>query len=105
MAADHETQPAAADRLIHVGRADQHPGAVGQHADDQLPEVLARDRVDAAGGLVQQEQRRAMDQRPGQTDPLRSRSQAHDHPAARMQAMKSTATAVEDRNMNTVTPW
>ena len=62
----HEAQPIAAGRLVHVGRADHHRHALGQQADDQLPEVLARDRVDAGGRLVEQQQARAMDQRAGQ---------------------------------------
>ena len=65
-AGDHEAQPGAADCLIHVGRAHDHPGALRQQADDQLPEVLPRDRVHAAGRFVQQQERRTMDQRTGQ---------------------------------------
>ena len=54
-AALHEAHAVAAGGLVHVGRADDHRRAVGQHADDELPEVLARHRVHAAGGLVEQQ--------------------------------------------------
>ena len=52
----HEPHPCTASRFIHIGGADQNCHAFLRHqADDELPEILAGDRVNPCGGLIQQE--------------------------------------------------
>ncbi len=58
-------------RLIEIGGADDDRQALVAHeAVDDLPELATRQRVDAGGGLVEQEQRRRRDQGAGQAELL-----------------------------------
>ena len=62
-----EADPRAARRLVHIGRADQHGDLLlAQQRDDEPPEVLPGDRVDARGRLVQEQDARPVDQCQGQ---------------------------------------
>ncbi len=55
-------------RLVHVGRGDHHAHAGPVLADvvDQRPELAARQRVDAGGGLIEDQQVRVVHQRAAQ---------------------------------------
>ncbi len=65
----HEAEPGAARCFVHVGGAHQHGNLVitlirsADQPDDQLPEILARDRVYPSGRLIEQEKTRAVSQR------------------------------------------
>ena len=61
----------AARGLVHIGSGDHNAYALAvlrlrDQADDQLPEILAGQRVDAGGGFIQQQDARASDQGRGQ---------------------------------------
>ena len=61
----HGDQPVEARGLFHVGGGDQHThaGPVGTDALDEFPELPSRQRVDAGGGLVEDQQVGIVDQR------------------------------------------
>ena len=46
---------AAAFGFIHVVRGDEERDAVAGKLEQQIPELAARDRIDARGGLVEEE--------------------------------------------------
>ena len=60
----HRHQPVEAGGLLHVGgrHQDAHARPVGPDAIDQLPELAARQRIDAGGRLVEDQQVRVVDQ-------------------------------------------
>jgi len=64
----HGHQPVETLRLVHVGGRHQHAhaGTVTADARDQLPELAARQWVDAGGGFVEDQQVRVVDQRAAQ---------------------------------------
>ena len=66
----HRDQPVEAGRLLHVsGRHEYaHAGPLGSDALDQLPELPARQRIDAGRRLVEDEQVRVVDQRAAQAE-------------------------------------
>ncbi len=61
----HRHEPVEALGLLHVRGRDQdaHPLAARPHPIDQFPELAARQRVDAGGRLVEDQEIRVMDQR------------------------------------------
>ena len=58
--------------LLHVGGGDQHAHAwpAGPEAVDEVPELTARQRVDAGGRLVEDQERRVVDQRAAEAELL-----------------------------------
>jgi len=54
----HRDQPVEAGRLVHVGRGHDHAhaGTIAADAVDQGPELLPRERIDAGGRLVEDQQ-------------------------------------------------
>ena len=60
----HRHQPVKAFGLFHIGRRDKHAHARPARADviNQIPELLARQRVDARGRLVEDQKIGVMDQ-------------------------------------------
>jgi len=68
----HGHQPVEALGFFHVGRGHQHAhaGAVGTDAGNQLPELRPRQRVDAGGRLVQDQQVRVVDEGAAQPELL-----------------------------------
>ncbi|MNZ46506.1 hypothetical protein D3C78_641890 [compost metagenome] len=68
----HRHQPVEALGLLHVGGRHQHAHApvLGADALDQLPELVARQRVDAGGRLVEDQQVGIVDQRAAQPELL-----------------------------------
>src|SRR5919201_6424229 len=56
--------------LVHVVRGDQDGAALAGQTVDEVPEVAARGGVHTARRLVQQEDRRTMDQRTAQRQTL-----------------------------------
>ena len=71
---DHEApavddaQARAALGLLRVGRGHDDGDALGGEAVDDAPQVAPRDRIDTAGGLVEQQHLGAVDQRADQGD-------------------------------------
>jgi len=65
-------QPVERLRFLHVGGGDQHAhtGPAGSDAIDELPELPAGQRIDAGGGLVQDQEVRVVDQRAAQAELL-----------------------------------
>ncbi len=68
----HRHQPVEALGFLHVSGGDQHAHAFAARADtaDQLPELVARQRVDAGGRLVEDQQVGIVDQRAAQPELL-----------------------------------
>ena len=68
----HGHQPVEALRLVHVGGGYQHAHlwAILANAGDQFPELVARQRVDASGGLIEDQQVGVVDQRAAQAELL-----------------------------------
>ena len=68
----HRHQPVEPGGLLHVGgrHQDAHARPVGPDAVDQLPELAARQRIDAGGRLVEDQEVRVVDQRAAQTELL-----------------------------------
>ena len=68
----HSHQPVKALGLVHIGRGHQHAHlrASGADAVDQVPELRARQRVHAGGGLVQDQQVGVVYQRAAQAELL-----------------------------------
>ena len=58
-----EGEPAAVGRLVHVVRGDEQRHALLGQVVEQVPELPAGDRVDAARRLVEEEQLRLVDGR------------------------------------------
>src|SRR5690606_10762840 len=56
--------------LVHVVRGDEDRRALTGEGADELPEVAARARIDARGGLVEEHDARAMEQRRAEREPL-----------------------------------
>ena len=92
-AAEDERQPVAALRLVHVVRREQHGRALGGEAVDLVPELAPAHRIDAGGRLVEEQQRRLVDRRAGERDPLL--------PAARQRAGELVAAIAEPRRAST----
>ena len=72
LAVVHRHQPIEALRFVHIGRRDHHAHLRPAGADcvDQIPELAARQRVDAGRRLVENEQIRIVDQRAAQAELL-----------------------------------
>ena len=72
LAGVHRHQPVEAGGLLHVGgrHQDAHARPVGPDAVDQLPELAARQRIDAGGRLVEDQQVRVVDQSAAQAELL-----------------------------------
>ncbi|GLK58309.1 hypothetical protein GCM10017624_04660 [Azotobacter vinelandii] len=72
LAVVHDHQPVETLRLVHVGGGHQHThaGAVVADAFDQFPELAARQRVDAGGGFVEDQQVGVVDQRTAEAELL-----------------------------------
>ena len=70
LAVIHCGEPVEAARLVHVGRRDDHAHLRPACADgiDELPELPARKRIDARGGLVENEEIRIVHQRAAEAD-------------------------------------
>ena len=68
----HRSQPVEALGLLHIGGGDQHAHALAARPDavDQIPELPARQRIDAGRGLVEDEQVGIVDQRAAQAELL-----------------------------------
>ena len=66
----HGGEPIEPARLVHVGGRDNHAHLRPTRADriDQLPELPARERIDARGGLVENKQIRIVHQRAAEAD-------------------------------------
>ena len=66
----HRGEPIEPARLVHVGGCDDHAHVRPTRADriDQLPELPARERIDARGGLVENEEIRIVHQRAAEAD-------------------------------------
>ena len=69
-AAIHQREPIAVFRLVHVVGRDENRHAFGAHLLDQFPELPARDRIDARRRLVEKDDRRPMQHRASQRQPL-----------------------------------
>ena len=72
LAVVHGHQPIEALRFVHVGGGDHHAHLRATRADsvDQIPELAARQRVDAGGRLVEDQQVRIVDQRAAEAELL-----------------------------------
>src|SRR6266568_464544 len=46
---------AAALRFVHVVGGDEEGDAVSAHLEEKVPELAARDRINARGGLIEKE--------------------------------------------------
>ncbi len=68
----HRHQPVEARRLFHIGGGDDdaHAGPPGADRIDQLPELAPRQRIDARGRLVEDQQVGVVDQRAAQAELL-----------------------------------
>ncbi len=68
----HRRQPVEPRRLLHVGGGDDdaHACALGADRVDQLPELAARQRVDAGGRLVEDQEVGIVDQRAAEAELL-----------------------------------
>ena len=55
--------------LLQVLRREQHRGPVGDQLLDDVPQVAAAGRVEPGGRLVEEQHRRAVDERGGQVEP------------------------------------
>ncbi len=67
LACAHEEEAVAALGLVHdVGGDEEGGAAVGGDAVEEVPQVAAEDRVEADGGLVEDEQVRGAEQGDGQ---------------------------------------
>ena len=58
----HKDDAVEAHGFIHIRRADQHRRTAAQKSDQQMPELLACNRVNAAGGFIEQKHLGTMDQ-------------------------------------------
>ena len=72
LAAVHGRQPVEAVGLLHVGRGDQHAhvAALGADLVDQIPELAARERTNAGGGFIENQQVRIVNQGAAQSQLL-----------------------------------
>ena len=70
LAVVHGGEPVETARLIHVGGCDNDAHLPPALADgiDELPELTAGERIDARGGLIENEQIRIVHQRAAETD-------------------------------------
>ncbi len=68
----HGRQPVETLGLLHVAGGHQyaHARSLGANVVDQRPELAARERVDAGGGLVEDQQLGVVDQRTAQSELL-----------------------------------
>jgi hypothetical protein len=72
LAVVHRGEPVEPAGFVHVGGCDHHAHARTPHPDriDQLPELPARERIDAGGRLVENKQIGIVHQRAAETDLL-----------------------------------
>ena len=72
LAVVHRHQPVEALRLVHIGGGDRHARlrATGADGVDEVPELAARQQVDAGGRLVEDQQIRIVDQRTAKAELL-----------------------------------
>ena len=83
-AVGHDHQPAALPRLLHVVRGDEHAGPGLRRSGDRLPQPGPAERVDAGGGLVENQQVGLVRQGLGERDPaLRPERQRADQVTGR----------------------
>ena len=70
LAVVHRGEPIEPARLVHVRGCDDHAHLRPTRADriDQLPELPARERIDARGGLVENKEIRIVHQRAAEAD-------------------------------------
>ena len=61
---------AAALGLVHVVRGDEERDALGGELEQQVPQLAARDRIDAGGRLVEEDHARLVHQRGAEREPL-----------------------------------
>ena len=61
---------AAALGLVHVVRGDEQRDALGGELEQQIPQLAARDRIDAGGRLVEEDDARLVHQRGAEREPL-----------------------------------
>ena len=61
---------AAALGLVHVVRGDEQRDALGRELEQQIPQLAARDRIDARGRLVEEDDARLVHQRRAEREPL-----------------------------------
>jgi len=74
----HQRDAVAAEGLVHeVGRDEDRHLLTPREVDEQLPELVPRDRVDARGGLVEDQHLRLVDHRHGQGEPLSDAERQH----------------------------
>ncbi len=67
----HQRDAVAAHRLVHEVRRDEDGDVIAsRQTDQQRPELVARDRIDAGGRLVEDQHVGAVDDRAGQRQPL-----------------------------------
>ena len=66
----HGHQPVEAVRLFHVGGSDNHAHvlALGPDMLDQVPELFTRERINAGGGFIQNQQVGIVDQRTAEAE-------------------------------------
>ncbi len=79
-AGGHDHEPVALGRLLEIVRRDEHAGAARRRLVDRVPETGASLRVDARGGLVEDEQlgRVGQGRREGEPAPEAERQVAHE---------------------------
>ena len=70
LAAKDERQPIAVLGLFHVVRGDEDGDALGGHLVNQVPELAARDGIDAGGGLVEKQDGRLVQHRAAEREAL-----------------------------------
>ena len=75
LSAMHERDAIAAHPFVHEmrGHEDRH-ALLAREIAQQLPEAVARDRIDAGGGLIEDQQLRPVEHRDCEREPL---AQAH----------------------------
>ena len=70
LAAKDERQAVAVLGLLHVMRGDKDGDALLRHLVNQIPELAARDGIDAGGRLVEKDDGRPVQHRAAQREPL-----------------------------------
>jgi ribosomal protein L19 len=62
----HEGEPVTSRRLIHeMGRYEDGDALISRQVDQELPELVTGDRVDARGRLIEDEKLRLVNHRDG----------------------------------------
>ena len=70
LARTQETQPGAAFGFVEIGRRNDDRDALASQSVENAPEIAARDRIDAGGRLIEQQNLRRMYERAGQPELL-----------------------------------